>query len=89
VSEANIRIHALPPADGSDEPTAGAIKRTLHELSRDNGAILREAYDLLRQLARRNGIDPDDALQRRRAAVQSQRERMVLANAAAADQTSS
>ena len=97
MGEANNRIHALPPSDGSDEPTVGAIKRALHELSRttsgsaqrENDAILREAHNLLRQLALFNGIDPDDAVQRRRAAVKSQRERLVLAGAPPSDQTSS
>jgi hypothetical protein len=93
--ETNHRIHVLPTADGVDEPTLGVIKRALHELSRTtsgsvqrgNGANLREAHDLLLKLARRNGIDPDDAVQRRRAAVKAQRERMVLVNATASDQT--
>jgi hypothetical protein len=97
VREANSRIHVVLPSDGSDEPTVGAIKRALHKLprttsgsaQRENGANLREAYELLRQLAHRNGIDPDAAVQRRRAALKSQGERMVLAGATASDHTSS
>jgi hypothetical protein len=73
-------MHALPPAANPDEPTLGAIKQALHELSCANGASLRDAHELLRQLARGNGIDPDDALQRRRATVQLQRERLVRAS---------
>lgn len=96
MGQARNRIHALSPAAGSDEPTVGAIKRALHELSRttpdsaqnDNGAVLREAHDQLRQLARRNGIDPDDAVRRRLAEVESLRARMALASATASDQTS-
>jgi hypothetical protein len=87
-------IHALPASDASDTPTVGAIKRALHELSRttsgstqrDSGAVLREAHELLLGLARRNGINPDNAVQRRRAAVKLQRERMVLASVTASDQ---
>lgn len=79
---------------GSDAPTVGEIKRALHELSHitsgaaqgDAGAMLREAHDLLRRLAHRNGIDPDAAVQQRRAASQSQREQLVLASAAASIQ---
>jgi hypothetical protein len=97
VGEADSRIRLMPPADGPEEPTVGAIKRALHELSRatsgsarhDHGAILREAHDLLRGLARHSGIDPDDVVQRRLAAIQSQRERMVLVSAASSDQASS
>lgn len=90
----NIHDQAPPPA-GTDEPTVGAIKRALHELShstsgsalRDGGAILRETHDLLRQLARRNGIDPDAAMRRRRAAARSLREQLVLASATAPNRT--
>jgi hypothetical protein len=73
----------------------GAIKRALHELSRsvsgsaprDNGATLREAHDLLRKLAKSNGIDPDAALRGRLAAVAALRERLVLASARGSDRT--
>lgn len=86
----NSRIQGLPPAGGSDEPTLGSIKRALHDLSRtaadpahrDSGAALREANDLLRRLALDNGIDPDNAVRQRLAAVALLRERMVLASAA-------
>jgi hypothetical protein len=78
------------------EPTVGAIKHALHELSRtasgspqrERAALLREAHDLLRRLALLSGVDPDDALQRARAAAKSQRERMVLASASKPEQTS-
>ena len=81
--------------NSSGEPTVGAIKRALHELSRtasgsaqrEHGALLREAHDLLRRLALRSGIDPDDAVQRSRAAAESQRERIVLARASKTGQT--
>jgi hypothetical protein len=94
--QANSRMRLLAPPDGPGEPTTGSIKRAMHDLSRtlsgsvqrDAGAPLREAYDLLRRLALRNGIDPDDAMQRSRAAVESQRDRMVLASTAGSDQTS-
>jgi hypothetical protein len=96
VSEANSRIQVMQPSDGSDAPTIGAIKRALHELSRttgsaqrNSGAILREAHALLMGLARRNGIDPDIAVNKRLAAVESQRRRMVLVSPAPSDQTSS
>jgi hypothetical protein len=79
-----------------EHPTVGEIKRALHELSsatcgsaqHDGGESLREAHDLLRQLALRNGIDPDDALRRSLAAVASLRERLALATATASDQIS-
>jgi hypothetical protein len=96
VGQTSIHDQAPPLPAGADEPTVGAIKRALHELSRstsgsaqhDGGAILREAHDLLRQLARSNGIDPDAAMQRRRAAARSLREQLVLASATASDRTS-
>jgi hypothetical protein len=80
----------------SGEPTVGAIKRALHQLSRtdsgsaqrEHGALLREAHDLLRRLALRSGIDPDDAVQRARAAAESQRERVVLASTSKSGPTS-
>jgi hypothetical protein len=94
--QANSRIQVLAPSDGAGEPTVGAIKRALHELSRtasgsgqrEQGAVLREAHDLLRRLAFRSGIDPDDAVQRSRAAADSQRERIVLASASKSGQAS-
>jgi hypothetical protein len=97
VENANTCIHSLRPQPGSEEPTVGAIKRALHDLSRtpwssaqeDAGENLREAHALLRQLARRNGINPDDAVQRRRAAVQSQRDHLVRASATASEKSSS
>lgn len=93
VGQARSRIHVLAPSDGSGEPTVGAIKRALHEFAsgsaqREQGALLREAHDLLRRLALRSGIDPDDAVQRSRAAAESQRERIVLASTSKSDQTS-
>jgi hypothetical protein len=97
VDQTNIRIQALAPLAGSDEPTVGAIKRALHELARtisglapgDRGSNLREAHDLLRQLARRNGINPDDAVRRSRAAIKPGRVRLVCASATVPDTTSS
>jgi hypothetical protein len=91
----NHRSQVLPPSTGSAEPTVGSIKHALYELShttsgsapRENGAVLREAYELLRTLALRDGIDPDDAVQARRATAQAQRRRMVLASGTASDQT--
>jgi hypothetical protein len=71
-----------------DEPTLGAIKRALHDLSCTDRTGLREAHELLRQLAGRNGIDLDEAVQSRRAIVKLQRERLVCASTLAADQTS-
>lgn len=95
MGQVNKLMHALPSLEASDAPTLGAIKRALHALmpcaaassQRDASAALREAHDLLRQLALRNGIDPDIAVHRSRAAVESQRERMSLAGAAAPDPT--
>jgi hypothetical protein len=91
--EIENRIHALSPAASCAEPTVGEIKRVLHELSRtrsgcDNGSILSQANELLRQFALRSGIDPDNALQRRRAAVELRRERMVVDSVPAPDQAS-
>jgi hypothetical protein len=83
------RVHALPPPANSDEPNLGAIKRALHELARSNSAALHEAHDLLRELARRNGVDPDAAVQRSRAAVKAQRAQLIRASALMSDQTSS
>jgi hypothetical protein len=82
--------------NSSGEPTVGAIKRALHQLSRtasgsaqrEHGALLREAHDLLRRLALRSGIDPDDAVRRARAAAESQRERVVIASTSKSGQTS-
>jgi hypothetical protein len=96
VGQTRIPIHALPPLAGSDVPTVGEIKRALHDLlhntsgaaQNDAGAMLREAHDLLRRLANRNGVDPDAAVQHRRAAIQSQREQLILASAPASNQTS-
>lgn len=90
------RLHALPSLASPEEPTLGAIKHALHELSRatpgstknDSGSVLREAHDKLRRLAIRNGIDPDDAVRLRLAQVQLLRERMVLASAQGSGQTS-
>ena len=90
------RIRALPPQSGPDEPTLGAIKRALHELSRttpgstrrDTGAVLREAHDQLRRLALRDGIDPDDAMRLRLAEVQVLRERLVLVSTPGSEQAS-
>jgi hypothetical protein len=79
-------VHAVPTSAGTDDPTLGDIKRALHELSRTDTAGLREAHDLLRQLARRSGIDPDLAMQGRRALVNLQRARMARASAAGPDQ---
>jgi hypothetical protein len=78
----------VPHPGGTSEPTVGEIKRALHALARstanlppsDAPASLREAHDLLRQLARSNGIDPDDAVQQRRAAAKSLREQLVRAS---------
>lgn len=96
MGQSSNRVHALAPAAAADEPTVGAIKRALHALScadtdparRDNGDKLREANDLLRQLARSSGIDPDAAIKERLAAVALLRERMVLASTAGSDKTS-
>jgi hypothetical protein len=93
VGQVNNLMRALPPLAASETPTLGAIKRALHALmpgaatstQRDAGAALREAHDLLRQFAHRNGIDPDIAVQRSRAAVEAQRERMAVAGSAASD----
>jgi hypothetical protein len=93
VENSNTNIRALPPLTGFEEPTLGAIKRALHELSRapassaqgGTGANLREAHAFLRLLARRQGINPDDAVQRSRVAVESQRKRLVQVSAAASE----
>jgi hypothetical protein len=90
MSPSNNHIHLLPPAAGVDEPTVGTIKRALHDLShapagsepRDYAAVLREINELMRRMARINGVDPDLALRRRRDAAQSQRERMRAGSAA-------
>jgi hypothetical protein len=90
VSQSKLRIPAFSPSGSSDEPTVGAIKRALHELSRTtSGSALHEAYDLLRQLALRSGINPDDAAQQSRAAVQSQRERLIHDSRTASKKSSS
>jgi hypothetical protein len=96
VGQFSDHLHALPPAGGSEEPSLGTIKRAIHELScattgparRDSGAMLREANDLLRRLARRNGIDPDGAVQRSLEGVKALRERMLLASITNPDQPS-
>lgn len=88
--QAELHVPAVPPAAGADEPTVGAIKHALHELSdsksasgsRDYANTLREVHDLVRRLAHLNGIDPDAALQRSRDAIQSQRERLTVVSAA-------
>jgi len=93
VGQADNLLHAPPSLAASDTPTIGAIKRALHALTpgaatstqRDAGSALREAHDLLRQLARRNGVDPDIAVHRSRAAVEAQRDRMAVVGAAASD----
>lgn len=79
-----------------NEPTLGEIKRALHGLSRGTrgssggGAeLLREAHEMLRQLARRSGIDPDKAVEGSRAAAQARRDRMAVASARASDLTRS
>lgn len=85
VLHATPRMHALPDSDAPDVPTVGTIKRALHDLTRsaaapgddDGGAALREANDLLRQYARRHGIDPDEALRRSLAAVKLLRDRLA------------
>jgi hypothetical protein len=95
-AQAGKRVQVLAPGSRADEPTVGAIKRALHDLScappgssqQDSGAMLREAHDLLRRLAHSNGIDPDDAVRSRLAAVASLRERMVLASITSPDQGS-
>lgn len=69
---------AVPPP-GTDEPTVAEIKRALHRLSQDDGEALREVHDHLLELARGNGIDPDEAMQRSRAAAKLLRERLVRA----------
>jgi hypothetical protein len=94
--QANNQVSALPPRTGPDHPTVGAIKRALHELSRkasgstprDIGAGLREAHDQLRQLALRNGIDPDNAVRQSLTAVALLRDRMISAGAPRSDQAS-
>lgn len=86
-----IPLQAVPTATSSTEPTVGEIKRALHHLScatgpasqRDTAAILREIHELVRRLALVDGVDPDQALQRRRDAARLQRESLVLASAAA------
>jgi cobalamin biosynthesis protein CobD/CbiB len=96
VRNANASLHVLQPLVGSEAPTLGTIKRALHELSRTasgsaQGSVaadLREAHALLRRLAHRNGINPDDALQLRRAAVESQREHLVRASISASQEAS-
>jgi hypothetical protein len=95
--EANNRIRALPTKTNSDRPTVGAIKRALHDLSRnaqdseqhDKGAALREVHKELRRLALRSGINPDDAVRQSLAAVALLRERMVSADGSAPDHVSS
>ena len=96
MGQGNDPIQALPITQGGDEPTLGAIKRALHDLSRnparsgrrDNGAALREAHELLRSLALRNGIGPEHAVRQQLAAVELLRQRMVLAGAGAASHLS-
>ena len=66
-------------------PTLGTVKTALHQFSRaqgdavhgTSGANLRAAYELLLAQARRSGVDPDQALQRRRAAAGMRRLRVV------------
>jgi hypothetical protein len=96
VGQAKNRIHVVPLMAGTEEPTLGAIKRALHELSRaahgsalrDKGAALREAHEQLCRLALRSGIDPDDAMRLRLAEVELLRERMVLVSTPGSGQTS-
>ncbi|MFO1502330.1 MAG: hypothetical protein U1F39_00770 [Steroidobacteraceae bacterium] len=93
MSDTDNAVHALPSPTMADEPTVGAIKRALHDLSpaamgvakRDYAEVLREVHALVCRLARINGIDPDAALQRRREAAKSRRDSMVLSSPAAAD----
>jgi hypothetical protein len=90
------QIHVLPLPAGALEPSVGEIKRALHDLSdattgfgsRDYAAVLRQVNDLVRRCARLNGVDPDAAVQRRRDAVQAQRERMLGGAPAAPDPAS-
>jgi hypothetical protein len=82
--QAKTRVLAVPPAAPADEPTLAEIKRALHDMprsgagapGRDYAEVLREVHELVRRLARVNGVDPDDAVQRRRDAIQAQRESM-------------
>ena len=70
-------------------PTLGAVKTALHQFSRSqgdavpgtSGANLRAAYELLRAQALRSGVDPDQALQQRRAAGEMRRLRVVRTSA--------
>ena len=78
-------MHVLPLPAGPVEPSVGDIKRALHDLSdatagvgsRDHAVMLHQVNELIRRCARLNGVDPDAAVQRRREAVQAQRERML------------
>lgn len=96
MGQAKNQVHALPPLAETEEPTLGAIKRAMHELSRatsgsaqrDRGAVLREVHDQLRRLALRSGVDADDALRLRLAEVELLRERMVLVSAPGSSQAS-
>lgn len=93
MGHAKQRLHALPPAPGAAQPTVGEIKRALAGLSQSSaaaapgnrGALLREAHDQLRELAHHHGIDPDAALRRSLAAVESLRERLARASTATPD----
>ena len=70
-------------------PTLGKVKTALHQFSRSqgdavpgtSGANLRAAYELLLAQALRSGVDPDQALQRRRAAGEIRRLRVVRTSA--------
>ena len=81
----NNQMHVLPLPAGSPEPSVGDIKRALHDLSdtatsigsRDYAVVLRQVNEVIRRCARLNGVDPDAAVQRRRDALQAQRERML------------
>lgn len=78
-------MHVVPRPARSGEPSVGDIKLALHDLSdaaagvgsRDYALMLHQVNELIRRCARLNGVDPDNAVQLRREAVQAQRERLL------------
>ena len=88
MGDTDKRFLALPLGH-CDAPTLGTVKAVLHQFSRSqadavhgtSGANLRAAYELLLAQARRSGVDPDQALQRRHAAAGVRRLRVARTSA--------
>ncbi|HTP38832.1 MAG TPA: hypothetical protein VMI92_04595 [Steroidobacteraceae bacterium] len=85
MSRSGKRILAPTPHAGAEPgPTLGAVKSLLHQYSHSSGVggealnatNLRAAYELICEIARKYGIDPQLALQQYRASKQA-RPRLV------------